>query len=198
MKDFYDAVKDRRSMYAISDESPISNERIVEIVEHAVTYCPTAFNSQSARTIILFNDYHKKMWQIIFDSLKDIIHPKKLAPIAEKINSFMAGYGTILFYEDTDAIKKLQQEYPTYQGNFPIWSNQSNGMLQYIIWTSLSLEGLGASLQHYIPIADNKIQVEFNIPKTWKLIAQMPFGKPWDEAEEKEIMPVKNRVRVYK
>lgn len=198
MKDFYEAISSRRSVYAISDESTISQEKIIELVENAVLHTPSAYNSQSSRAVILFGDNHKKMWQYVFDALRDIIHPKKLAPIAEKINSFIAGYGTILFYEDMDTIKKLQQEHPTYQGNFPVWSNQASGMFQFIVWTSLSIEGLGASLQHYIPIADTKIQFEFGIPKSWKLMAQMPFGKPWDDPDEKTFLPAKERVRVYK
>lgn len=30
---------------------------------------------------------------------------------------------------------------------FPVWSLHQTGMLQYIVWTALEKEGLGASLQ---------------------------------------------------
>lgn len=30
---------------------------------------------------------------------------------------------------------------------FPVWSQHQTGMLQYIVWTALEKEGLGASLQ---------------------------------------------------
>ncbi|HOO86549.1 MAG TPA: hypothetical protein PK442_02495 [Synergistales bacterium] len=44
---FFDAVKNRRTYYSISKKSPVSDERIREIVEQAVKHCPSAFNSQS-------------------------------------------------------------------------------------------------------------------------------------------------------
>ena len=36
--------------------------------------------------------------------------------------------------------------------HFPVWSENSTGMLQHVIWTALAAEGLGASLQvcHHI------------------------------------------------
>jgi predicted oxidoreductase (fatty acid repression mutant protein) len=53
-KDFYTAVADRRSIYGISKEAVVSNERIQEVVNYAVKHTPLAFNSQSARVIVLF------------------------------------------------------------------------------------------------------------------------------------------------
>ena len=42
-------------------------------------------------------------------------------------------------------------------------------------------------LQHYNPIVDEATASEFDIPKTWKLIAQMPFGDVREEAKEKKL-----------
>ena len=55
------------------------------------------------------------------------------------------------------------------------------------------LHNIGASLQHYNPIVDEATASEFDIPKTWKLIAQMPFGDVREEAKEKEIKPIEDR-----
>lgn len=71
-------------------------------------------------------------------------------------------------------------------------------MLQYVIWTALELEGLGASLQHYNPLIDEEVKKEWQIPSNWKLIAQMPFGKPTAEAGAKEFQPLEDRVKVFK
>jgi len=55
-KDFYKAIEDRRSIYGISKEEVVSDEKILEIINHAVTYTPTAFNSQSGRVLVLFKE----------------------------------------------------------------------------------------------------------------------------------------------
>ena len=74
---------------------------------------------------------------------------------------------------------------PNFYDNFEIWSNQTNAMHQYAIWTALATKGIGASLQHYNPIVDEATANEFGIPKTWKLVAQMPFGNVREQAGEK-------------
>lgn len=111
---------------------------------------------------------------------------------------FRSGYGTILFFEDDAVIKSLQEQFELYKDNFPIWSQQSSGMLQFAIWTALELEGLGASLQHYNPLIDEAVKAEWNIPESWRLIAQMPFGNPTAEPGEKDFQPIEERVKVFK
>ena len=197
-KDFYLAIEQRRSIYNISNEPVISDERIQEIVENAVKYNPTAFNSQSDRVVVLVGENHKKLWDLTTHILKEVVPADSFASTEEKMKSFKEGYGTILFYEDTAIIKSLQEQFSLYKDNFPIWSQQQNGMLQYIIWTSLSIEGLGASLQHYNPLIDEEVNKTWNIPDNWRLIAQMPFGKPTSLAKEKQFAPLDTRVKFYK
>jgi len=60
--DFYKAIEDRRSIYAISSEAVVSDDRILGIVKHAVKYTPTSFNSQSGRVVILLDEHHTKLW----------------------------------------------------------------------------------------------------------------------------------------
>jgi predicted oxidoreductase (fatty acid repression mutant protein) len=48
-------------------------------------------------------------------------------------------------------VKGLQDKFPLYKDNFPLWSLHSTGMMQYVVWTSFAVEGMGASLQHYSP-----------------------------------------------
>ncbi len=51
--DFYTALKERRSYYGINKDIKVSDDRIKEIVEFAVKYTPSAFNSQTARLVVL-------------------------------------------------------------------------------------------------------------------------------------------------
>ena len=196
-KNFYEALKERRSIYAISNESGVSNERIQEVINEAVLHTPSAFNSQSARVVVLFGENHNKLWDITEASLKKIVPEENFAPTKEKIDSFRNGYASVLFFEDQNVVKNLQEQFSLYKDNFPVWSQQSSGMLQYVIWTSLAVEGLGASLQHYNELIEEDVAKEWNIPSGWKLVAQMPFGKPVSGAGEKEFMPLEERVKTY-
>ncbi|KAE8558459.1 nitroreductase family protein [Paenibacillus polymyxa] len=198
-KDFFTALKDRRSFYGISKEQVISDQRIQEIVEEAVKYTPTSFNSQTSRAVVLLGEHHDKLWNITEDILREVVgNEEQFKSTAEKMNGFRSGYGTVLFFEDNNVVAGLQQQFEAYADNFPIWANQSNGMLQLVVWTALEQEGLGASLQHYNPLIDEKVKNEWNIPEHWKLIAEMPFGKPTFQPGDKEFQPIEERVKTFK
>jgi len=197
-KNFFTAVADRRSYYGISKESVVSDDRLKEIIEHAVKHTPSAFNSQSARVVLLLENQHDKLWDIAKEALRKIVPADKFSETEDKINSFKSGYGTVLFFEDNSVVESLQQQFALYKDNFPIWSQQSSGMHQFVIWTALEIEGLGASLQHYNELIENDVKKEWNIPENWKLIGQMPFGKPTAEPNEKEFKPLEDRIKVFK
>ena len=55
-----------------------------------------------------------------------------------------------------------------------------------------------ASLQHYNPLIDEAVAKEWQLPETWELIAQMPFGAPLQEPGAKEFNPIEERVRIFK
>ncbi len=196
-KDFYTAVADRRSHYGISKESLIPDERIKEIVEYTVKHTPSAFNSQSARVILLLRNHHDKLWDITKEALRKIVPKEQFSSTEDKINSFQNGYGTVLFFEDNSVIQSLQKQFESYKDNFPIWSQQSNGMHQFVLWTALEIEGFGASLQHYNELIEADVKKEWSIPDNWKLIAQMPFGKPTEIPDEKQFQPLENSVKVF-
>lgn len=197
-KNFYEAIETRRTHYGISKEEIVSDEKIKEIIEHAVKHTPSAFNSQTARVVVLLDKQHEKLWNITKEALRKIVPADKFAPTEEKINSFNAGYGTVLFFEDQDIVQYLQKEFATYKDNFPIWSKESSGMHQFNVWTSLELEGYGASLQHYNELIEEEVKKEWNIPQSWEMRAQMPFGKPTSQPGEKEFKALEDRVKVYK
>lgn len=197
-KTFHSAVEERRTFYSISKESTISDEKIEEMVNHAVTHAPSSFNSQSARVLVLLGKEHDRLWDITEAALRQIVPSDHFAPTKEKIQSFKNGYGSILYFEDQDVVEKLQQQFATYKDNFPIWSQQSSGMLQFIIWTALETEGLGVSLQHYNPLIDEAVRKTWQVPSNWKLIAEMPFGKPTAAPQTKEFQPLADRVKVVK
>ncbi|MFT8392199.1 MAG: nitroreductase family protein [Sporolactobacillus sp.] len=198
---FLQAAANRRSIYALDKHTAVSNEVIVATIKKAVELAPSAFNSQSARAIVLFAAEHEKLWGeagIAEKAIRAVLPAgQSFEGTAQKLASFNAAAGTVLFFEDTDIVTNLQKQFPLYADNFPVWSEQSSGIAQYAVWTALSEIGLGASLQHYNPLIDEGIQTAFALPANWKLRAQMPFGNISAPAGEKEVQPIDERVRVF-
>jgi Predicted oxidoreductase related to nitroreductase len=197
-KTFKEALESRRTYYAISNESPVSDKEIKEVIDFAVKHVPSSFNSQSTRVVLLLGEHHKKLWNTTKDILRKIVPAEAFKGTEAKIDAaFLAGYGTILYFEDQDVIKGLQETFPTYADNFPIWSQQTSGMHQLAIWTMLEELGFGVNLQHYNPLIDESVAKEWNIPASWKLMAEMPFGTPLGGPGEKEFKPLEDRIKVF-
>ena len=196
-RNFNEAVENRRSIYAIGKDVKVSLEDIQKLVEHAVKHVPSSFNSQSARVVVLFGDNHDKLWEITREELRKIVPAEAFASTDEKINSFKNGYGTVLFFEDEAVVQSLQEQFALYKDNFPIWSLESSGMLQFTVWTALEDAGLGASLQHYNPLINEGVKNTWDLPANWKLLAQMPFGNALAAPNEKQFSPLEGRVKVF-
>lgn len=196
---FKTAVLNRRTYYAISSKSPVSDEQIEETIKFAIKNVPSAFNSQSTRIVLLLHQHHKKLWEMTKDILRKIVPAEAFKNTEAKINgSFESGYGTVLFFEDQSVVEGLQKAFAAYADNFPIWSQQTCAMHQFAVWTMLEDMGFGANLQHYNPLIDKEVAREWNIPDSWKLVAEMPFGAPSGEPGAKEFKPVDDRVKIFK
>jgi uncharacterized protein len=195
---FKEALKHRRSYYSIGNQSPVSDKKIEEIVKYAVTHVPSAFNSQSTRVVVLLGENHQKLWSIVKETLRKIVPAAAFDSTEAKIDSFAAGYASLLYFEDQTVVESLQNAFPSYADNFPIWSQQTSGMHQLAIWTMLEDAGFGATVQHYNPLIDDEVRTTWNIPVSWKLIAEMPFGAPTGEPGEKAFQPIDERVKVFK
>lgn len=188
----------RRTIYGLNKDLPVSKDKIEEIVQHAVLHTPSAFNSQSARLVILFGEEHNKLWQITEDVLSNIVNDDdKFKSTKEKIDGFKAGAGTVLFFEDQSVVKNLQQQFAQYADKFPQWSDHSSGMHQYVVWTALASVNVGANLQHYNPVIDKKVASTWNVDPNWSLVAQMVFGGIEAPAGDKEFKPVEERLKVF-
>ena len=188
----------RRSIYALSNQLPVSNDKIVKLVEHAILHTPSSFNSQSTRVVVLFGQEHQKLWNITEETLRKIVGDEdNFKSTKEKIAGFKAGAGTVMFFEDQSVVKSMQENAPLYADKFPIWANQTSAMHQYVIWTALASIDVGANLQHYNPVIDDKIAETWNIDKDWALNAQMVFGAIEQPAGDKTFKPVEERMKVF-
>ena len=183
---FNSLAANRRSIYALGDNLSQTPEEIFDLVKQTIKNSPTAFNSETVRAVVLFGKSSDKVWEIVEDALRKIAKsPDAFEQTKSKIDSFKAGYGTILYFTDTTIVHQLENDYPSYAANFANWAEQGLGGAQQAVWTALAEQGIGASLQHYNPLIDDAIHQVFNLPADWQLRAEMPFGSIEAPAGEK-------------
>ena len=194
---FLDHIKQRRTIYAVGKNVALTPEQIESVIKEAVNHSPSAFNSQTSRIVTLFGESHLQFWNIVRETLRKIVPEAAFEGTNAKINSFAAGYGTVLFYEDQDVVKSLQEQFALYADNFPVWSEHSSAIAQFAVWTALSEQNIGASLQHYNPIVDAEIAEIFHIPANWKLRAQLVFGSIEAPAGEKTFVAEADRFKTF-
>lgn len=185
-----EALAQRRSYYNISNELEVSEEQIIDAINEVTSLVPDAFNMKSQRVAVVLGEKHKELWDAVYDTFGGEVK-------MEKIDTFKNGAGTVLFFTDKSVVENLQEQFELYAQNFPIWAQQSNGMLQLAVWTALRELDLGASLQHYNPIIDENVSKLLDLPENYVLTAQMPFGAIVEEPEAKEKEEIADRVKVY-
>ena len=192
--EYTDAIKKRRTIYALGKEIKVAEDVIIEKIKTCITHSPSAFNSQSSRLVYLTNHNHDYCWDLVIGKLSTIVHGDDFITAKNKVdNCFKSAFGTILFFEDTKTVKGFQEMFPAYAENFDVWSQHGSAIIQYMVWTALAEEGLGASLQHYGNLIGEDIKKKFNLPEEWSLIAQMPFGVKLKDADHKDALPMTER-----
>lgn len=182
------ALENRRTIYALDRKLPITEAEVETLVKQVTELVPDAFNMKSARVVIVLGKMQDTLWDTIYEAFDG-----KVA--RDKINGFKAAAGTVLYFYDDDVVKALQEKFPNYAKNFPVWANQANGMLQLSVWAALRERNIGANLQHYNPVIDAKVGELLGLPKSWVLLAQMPFGGIAAQPDPKEKEDVSLRVK---
>lgn len=188
------AIAQRRSLYELDNQIKLSEEEFREFIGLALQNAPSANNSQSTRLIVLTQEAHREHWQQVEKILAQRIPSEKFERTAKKLAKFRAAYATILFFEDLQVVKKLEEQYPLYAEKYLDWSHQANAMLQYAIWIGLEAKGLGVSIQHYNPLINTMVQTYWQAPKHWQLITEMVVGNPIAEASDKEVVPLESKI----
>ena len=85
-KTFLSSIHERRSVYSITNTSPIPKNKIVALIEMLLEDVPSAFNCQSARVVVLFEQAHKNFWDIVMRTLRLL-----------KLKSIVLQQGMVLF-----------------------------------------------------------------------------------------------------
>ena len=193
--DFIDMIKIRRSVYALNKNLPIAEDKVFDLIKDCVRFVPDAFNMQSQRAVVIVKGIHDKFWNAVYEEMVKYTGGRFSR---ERTDSFAAAYGTILYFYDDAIIEETRRKYPLYAEKFHDWVMQSNGMLQFAVWTGLGTMGVGANLQHYNPVIDNMVSQMFNLPDSWTLVGQMPFGGIDRMPEPKPTEYVDIRVKIEK
>ena len=186
-----EALEKRRSVYQLNKFLPVGEDIVLALIQEAVRLVPDAFDMKSQRIVVALGTKQDQLWDMIYNVFGGKVD-------REKIDTFKSAYGTIVYFYDKSIVQHMQEQFPRYKENFPIWAQQSNGMIQFTIWTELAGLGIGANIQHYNPVIDKAVQELFNIPENYVLVAQMPFGGIVAEREAKAEEDISKRVRLIK
>ena len=193
----------RRSIHALAPESPVSDERILEIVQHAVTHGASPFNVQSACAVILLNNEHEKLWDLAADAASKSLPPSIYESLKPKLAQYRSGYGTVMWFEDQERFSVVEQQLGPAIGPVSRIRCRSGASTRpectsTAVWMALVAEGFGCNLQHYSPFIDKSVQEQWNIPSHWALKAQLVFGKPVGPPREKTVLSLEQRVLIHK
>lgn len=189
--EYMEALTARRSRYVLTKNLPVPFADAEALIRRAAELTPDAFNMHSARAVIAAGAKQDALWDAVYD-----VFGGKVS--CEKIDGYRAACGTVLYFIDTAVVKAMQNQFPRYAENFPVWANQANGMLQCNVWTALRSAGIGANLQHYNPVIDDAVRALCGTPESWRLVAQMPFGGIAAPAGPKEEERIEDRVWTLK
>lgn len=197
MSQFISLAEKRRTIYHLGNKVTQSKDEITKIIHDVSKQAPSSFNSQSSRVFVLYGEAHQKLWDITANALKAIMPADAFEGTKAKIDSFAAGFGTVLYFEDEQVVEDLQAKFPPYAANFPKWSEQAHGITAYGVWLALAEVNIGASLQHYNELIEEAVRKEWDVPAKWSLKAQMPFGSIETPADPKAFIETEARFKTF-
>ena len=107
---FLSAISKRQTKYDLAPASPISDHRIVDLVNSIAIHVPSPFDVLSARFLILLKDDHRNLWDLARDVMKNTL-PRDVYDkhFDERIGWYRNAYGTILCFEDQDSLSQLKK-----------------------------------------------------------------------------------------
>jgi predicted oxidoreductase (fatty acid repression mutant protein) len=185
-----ETLKSRRTYYDINKSIPVNENQVFDLIKESTKLVPDAFDMKSSRVVIVTKEKQDLLWDKIYNEFDSQVS-------REKIDSFKNGYGTILYFIDKSAVKNLETQFPLYAPRMIEWAKQSCGMLQLSIWSGLKELNIGASLQHFNPVIDTMVKELFDVPDSYILNAQMPFGGINSEPQEKSEEDISKRVKIF-
>lgn len=69
--------------------------------------------------MVLYGDYYRKLWDIVLTELSKVVPEDKMPATIEKIKTFSAGLGTVLFFEDASTVEACRKNFLSMPKTFP-------------------------------------------------------------------------------
>jgi hypothetical protein len=99
---YLEAVKHRRTVYGVTDNVSVSDDRIIEIVNEVIQTIPSSWNSQSTRIVVTLGKEHKKFWDVVIATAKPFMLENQSEEDWKRnearFKSFQAAYGTVCVF----------------------------------------------------------------------------------------------------
>lgn len=98
-EEYLKAVKYRRTVYGLNDKSPISDDRIIEIIKEVQLTSPSSYNTQPGRITVLLGAPHKKLWDLTLEHgvplVREHAGEEMAKSMTDRYNMFKAAYGSV-------------------------------------------------------------------------------------------------------
>jgi len=118
-------IASRRSIYALSKESTVSDTRLQEILTETLKHTPSSFNNQAPRAVLLLGVHHDTLWEIARDTVQTKLPQQAYDSLKPKLEGYGKGYGTIMFFIDEETMEPFKDSHP--EMPFDQWSEHSQG-----------------------------------------------------------------------
>lgn len=98
---FVKAAENRRTIYKLGKNAPVSDAKIEELVNAAILNVPSSFNTQSTRLVVLLKEEHERLWDITASTFEGLVATGAVPEetfknqTLPKIQMFKAAYGTV-------------------------------------------------------------------------------------------------------
>lgn len=198
MAELKDVLLGRRSIYALGQNTDLTVEDVVDRLRKVQQTVPSASNSQTTRLVVVTEENNNKLWDLIMSVQKEVLDQGTWDFMSPIMANAKEALGTVLFFEDRDAVDAM----PAKGDRAEAYKQNNSANSQFAVWLALTELGLGGSLQHfnigYEQGFDKAIRELFDLPESYELIAQMPFGSIEAPAGEKEKIDPTVQVQLIK
>ncbi len=198
MSELLTSLAKRRSVYQFENRLNHQPEELASTIGQAVMAAPSAFNSQTSRIVLMTGSKNHKVWELIRQAQEPLIDEGSGGDFYRMVfDTGQNAAASLIFFEDQAAVEANIPANPERQ---VIYKEKNSAITQYTAWVVLADLGYGACLQHFNIGAkegyDQSIKDLLQVPDSWELNAQMPFGLLKDLPEAKEKLPIDQIIQI--
>mgnify|MGYP003729801507 CR=1 FL=1 len=98
--EFLAAARYRRSVYALTNSSPVPDARIREVVEEVLDFAPSSYNTRPVRATLVLGDKQRAFWDITATKAEPVLRAAGDAVwegMKTRIEGFKNAYGSVRF-----------------------------------------------------------------------------------------------------